>query len=176
MFDMVRKKELDLTIPQYSEENEGKGGKEMKRPKNYYHYQLAGVVIHSGSSDSGHYYSFIKKRELIPPTLKRGSRSPSPSTNFQTSFFQEGPSSTPFSFPKASSSSWFSFNDSTVEPFDPSLIPDNCFGGVYPSHEWDEKTRSWKVFLFFFLELLFFLYRKLNKRNKIMLTFFFMIE
>ena len=31
-------------------------------PEDYYEYSLAGVVIHSGSADSGHYYSYIKDR------------------------------------------------------------------------------------------------------------------
>ena len=29
----------------------------------YYQYQLKGVVVHNGTSDSGHYYTFIKDRE-----------------------------------------------------------------------------------------------------------------
>ena len=29
----------------------------------YFQYQLAGVVVHQGTADSGHYYSFIKERE-----------------------------------------------------------------------------------------------------------------
>eukprot|EP01128_Nolandella_sp_AFSM9_P004747 TRINITY_DN218_c0_g1_i1.p1 TRINITY_DN218_c0_g1~~TRINITY_DN218_c0_g1_i1.p1 ORF type:complete len:2392 (+),score=371.06 TRINITY_DN218_c0_g1_i1:718-7176(+) len=31
-------------------------------PARYCHYQLAGVVVHSGTIDAGHYYSFIKDR------------------------------------------------------------------------------------------------------------------
>lgn len=29
---------------------------------NYYEYELVGVLVHSGSADAGHYYSFIKER------------------------------------------------------------------------------------------------------------------
>lgn len=29
----------------------------------YFQYALAGVVVHQGTADSGHYYSFIKERE-----------------------------------------------------------------------------------------------------------------
>ena len=29
----------------------------------YFQYSLAGVVVHQGTADSGHYYSFIKERE-----------------------------------------------------------------------------------------------------------------
>jgi ubiquitin carboxyl-terminal hydrolase 34 len=28
----------------------------------YYEYELAGVVVHTGSTDCGHYYSYIKER------------------------------------------------------------------------------------------------------------------
>ena len=34
-------------------------------PDDYYKYQLVGVLVHSGSADSGHYYSLIKER--TPP-------------------------------------------------------------------------------------------------------------
>jgi hypothetical protein len=29
----------------------------------YYEYELVGVLVHSGSADAGHYYSFIKDRQ-----------------------------------------------------------------------------------------------------------------
>lgn len=28
----------------------------------YYEYELVGVLVHSGTADAGHYYSFIKER------------------------------------------------------------------------------------------------------------------
>jgi len=31
-----------------------------KYPKDYYNYKLKGVVVHTGTADSGHYYSFIR--------------------------------------------------------------------------------------------------------------------
>ena len=30
------------------------------QPSNYYEYELVGVLVHTGSADMGHYYSFIK--------------------------------------------------------------------------------------------------------------------
>lgn len=33
-------------------------------PKEYFEYELRGCVVHTGSADSGHYYSYIQDREL----------------------------------------------------------------------------------------------------------------
>ena len=35
----------------------------LKYPKEYYEYKLRGIVVHSGTSEHGHYYSFIQDRE-----------------------------------------------------------------------------------------------------------------
>jgi ubiquitin C-terminal hydrolase len=35
----------------------------LKYPKEYYEYNLTGMVIHTGTADSGHYYSFIKDKD-----------------------------------------------------------------------------------------------------------------
>ena len=43
-----------------------KAGKEIPedpRAASYYQYELVGVLVHTGTADSGHYYSFIKDRE-----------------------------------------------------------------------------------------------------------------
>ncbi|KAN0015309.1 hypothetical protein ACTFIU_008036 [Dictyostelium citrinum] len=34
-------------------------------PPSYYQYELAGILVHTGTADSGHYYSYIKEREPI---------------------------------------------------------------------------------------------------------------
>lgn len=36
--------------------------KSKAKDDSYYEYELVGVLVHSGSADSGHYYSFIKER------------------------------------------------------------------------------------------------------------------
>jgi len=33
----------------------------LKHPTEYYNYELVGVVVHNGTADSGHYYSYIKE-------------------------------------------------------------------------------------------------------------------
>lgn len=41
----------------------GGGSDQVFYPDAYYHYKLAGVLVHTGTADSGHYYSYIKQRE-----------------------------------------------------------------------------------------------------------------
>jgi len=41
---------------------QGRTDEIIERPDAYYEYELVGVLIHSGSADSGHYYSVIKER------------------------------------------------------------------------------------------------------------------
>lgn len=36
--------------------------KDQEKDDSYYEYELMGVIVHSGTADSGHYYSFIKDR------------------------------------------------------------------------------------------------------------------
>lgn len=36
---------------------------EQAYPDAYYEYKLAGVLVHTGTADSGHYYSYIKRRD-----------------------------------------------------------------------------------------------------------------
>lgn len=35
----------------------------MKYQSDYYNYELVGIVVHLGTADSGHYYSYIKEQE-----------------------------------------------------------------------------------------------------------------
>ncbi|KAA8893263.1 hypothetical protein FN846DRAFT_788192 [Sphaerosporella brunnea] len=57
-------------------------------------FELVGVLVHTGTAESGHYYSYIRDR--LSPV--------------------ENPI-------------WLEYNDSEVSLFDPSTIPENCFGG-----------------------------------------------
>ena len=36
---------------------------ENKIPENYYKYKLKGIVVHYGTADQGHYYTFIQGRD-----------------------------------------------------------------------------------------------------------------
>ena len=39
-------------------------------PPEYYEYELAGILVHAGTADSGHYYSFVKEREPLSGMLQ----------------------------------------------------------------------------------------------------------
>lgn len=58
-------------------------------------FELVGVLVHSGTAESGHYYSYIRERPVNPSQIE----------------------------------TWVEFNDADVSRFDPSKIPDQCFGG-----------------------------------------------
>ena len=85
------------------------------RPSAYYEYELTGVIVHTGSGESGHYYSFCKDTT----TLNSG-----------------GDSSLP---------SWYEFNDSEVTPFDISKLSQECFGGTTSFHDFNVKTQSFST-------------------------------
>jgi hypothetical protein len=107
------------------------------RPPQYYQYKLAGIIMHSGSAESGHYYSYIQERtgkfvhkrpvsqvpisSLFPPTSSGGVlRSISPSS------VQAVNHPAPH---------WISFNDDVVTQYDPTLIDKNCFGTTPKENE-----------------------------------------
>jgi len=58
-------------------------------------FELVGVLVHSGTAESGHYYSYIRERPVNPSQVE----------------------------------TWVEYNDADVSRFDPSKIPDQCFGG-----------------------------------------------
>lgn len=78
-------------------------------------YDLVGILVHSGTAETGHYYSYI--------------RLPGASTS--------------------SSASWAEFNDAEVSEFDPSHIPDQCFGGETKSAGFTI-PKSWNAYMLFY--------------------------
>ena len=69
-------------------------------PDEYYEYELMGIVVHTGTCNSGHYYSFIKERDAKYKGEGQDHRR------------------------------WFQFNDTRVTPFKEDLIERECFGGA----------------------------------------------
>ena len=80
-------------------------------------YTLAGILVHSGNAESGHYYSYIRERPLDP----------------------------------ARSNVWLEFNDADVSRFDPSNIPDQCFGG-WSDHNIPSMRyiKQWNAYMLFY--------------------------
>eukprot|EP01117_Protostelium_nocturnum_P020087 TRINITY_DN8887_c0_g2_i3.p1 TRINITY_DN8887_c0_g2~~TRINITY_DN8887_c0_g2_i3.p1 ORF type:complete len:1974 (+),score=754.24 TRINITY_DN8887_c0_g2_i3:584-6505(+) len=64
-------KEENKNVGEDSSEESQLRRKEMEelkqRDSSYYEYQLSGILIHRGTSESGHYYSFIKERNVKNP-------------------------------------------------------------------------------------------------------------
>ena len=73
----------------------------------YYDYYLKGIVVHVGSADSGHYYSYIN-------TNRDGKGNIS---NFLNETDEE--------------ENWLEFNDSSISKFDIKNMENECFGGIY---------------------------------------------
>jgi ubiquitin carboxyl-terminal hydrolase 34 len=84
-----------------------------------------GVVMHTGTADSGHYYSFIRDREYkYQSSAAAGRRS---------------------SDRRSQRQQWYEFNDSTVKPFDVDKLPEESFGG-------ETVTNQYNTFLNDFIE------------------------
>ncbi|KAL8728289.1 MAG: hypothetical protein Q9166_005496 [cf. Caloplaca sp. 2 TL-2023] len=81
-------------------------------------FELVGILVHAGTAESGHYYSFIKERPSKP---------------------EQG-------------TSWVEFNDADVTPFDPSQIPDLCFGGVTEptGYAGASYSKTWNAYMLFY--------------------------
>lgn len=84
-----------------------------QHPAEYYQYTLVGVVIHMGSIDSGHYYSFIRERGSAGAAVAARRGVAVPTGNAAHNWRGD----------------WFEFNDSSVTPFDLSQLEKEAFGG-----------------------------------------------
>ena len=79
--------------------------------RDYYKYRLVGIVVHTGTTETGHYYAFARER-------------------------------VPLSGEGAPTGRWISFNDSSVEEYDPAQIPADAFGGLSDTQRFDPKTNA----------------------------------
>ena len=88
------------------------------RHNNYYEYFLTGVVVHLGSAEAGHYFSYIN-------------------TN------REGVDHEPSAIPNSTTfdNNWLKFNDSYISKFDISRLEEETFGGV---SQQESGEISWK--------------------------------
>lgn len=87
-------------------------------------YDLAGVIVHSGTADSGHYYSYIRQRGSS--SMQDSLHSESSTSSSSSSHLSDGYTDASTA---AHEGSWFCFNDTSVTPFDASQLEAQCFGG-----------------------------------------------
>ena len=105
-FEVVGENEKDASgkksrKPKKKEEADEILGPYMKHDKEHYEYKLAGVVVHVGTADFGHYYSYIStnREDLRGEGAKKTDR-------------------------------WLEYNDSMIKDFDTKDIENECFGGA----------------------------------------------
>jgi ubiquitin C-terminal hydrolase len=67
----------------------------VSHPKEYYEFDLRGVIVHLGTADAGHYYSFINAKRHEEAMSASGKPRPK----------------------YRDKNRWFEFNDSLVRPF-----------------------------------------------------------
>jgi len=86
--------------------------------RSQYEYELSGVIVHTGTAGSGHYYSYILERCPLPD--------------------QDHETHQP---------RWLCFNDQRVEPFDINTLAENCFGGpTGPGESWTKPYSAYMLF------------------------------
>jgi len=94
---------FELNMKKYTKEGMNCTNRDSKllswRTDKYYNYNLRGVLVHTGTADSGHYYSLarVQQKDGIPQ--------------------------------ESNENQWFCFNDSTVTPFDSTTLEATTFGG-----------------------------------------------
>jgi len=99
---------LEGSPAQVAAMSEATGG----RPRNYYIYELKGVVVHSGSAFAGHYYSFIKER---PKVLSDG---------------------------QVVDGKWFLFDDKNVREWSLEHLDEDCYGGPSSAQAQEDRPHS----------------------------------
>jgi ubiquitin C-terminal hydrolase len=128
-----------LAYEQNGQEQQDKGGT-LKfttpgRPEEYYKFELVGCVVHTGTVDSGHYYSFIRERpecwDGFVSDLAQNSNSINKASNSGSS--EQG---SPHTTGGKVNGRWIEFNDTTVRLKDLSdheTLAEECFGVCYYS-------------------------------------------
>jgi len=89
--------------------------KDPKHPSTPDVFELVGVLVHSGTAESGHYYSYIRERPVTP----------------------------------SQSRTWVEYNDADLTRFDPSNIPDQCFGGEVEQPPF-KYHKQWNAYCLFY--------------------------
>ena len=159
-FDTFRREKVNSAFPfpaflnlyQYTKEGLAGGGPAAAgaadgRPPAYYDYELAGVVVHTGTTDSGHYYSYIKERWSMPIDAPASTGAAAADADAATDAAAAAAASvaptsgTDSGDVAAAACRWFEFNDSEVSEFSASRIEAECFGGSTITHDFHTATQ-----------------------------------
>ena len=119
---------LTLDMRPYTKEGLAQGYSSSE-DNSYYQYELGAVAVHTGTADSGHYFSYIK--EEIDPESEICK---SCGTSLSQCQCQDKDD--------LRKRRWLEFNDSEVSEFSESCIEAECFGGATKSHEYHPSTQS----------------------------------
>lgn len=98
-----------------------------------YMFDLMGVVVHSGSAFTGHYYSYIRERK---PAAASRARQAANGTSSSSSSDDEADDDNE----SGGEGRWFCFDDKSVTPWQLDKLEEECFGGK-PSQDHDSKQR-----------------------------------
>ncbi|RYE98641.1 MAG: hypothetical protein EOO41_02140, partial [Methanobacteriota archaeon] len=108
------------------------------RGREYYQYELTGIVVHTGTLESGHYYSFIRERgprayqKAVERARALGQPLPRPDAGVDV----HDPA---FKW----SGRWMEFNDSHVSEFDAKNIAEHCFGGTTTTTQYSTTLKKY---------------------------------
>ncbi len=132
-------------------------------------YKLAGIVVHSGQANGGHYYSFIRNPSSSDDssndnqTTENNSDSinQNKATESSSSFGGESEASSSSSSSSNNNSNWFKFDDNDVSEFkmDDEELRNQCYGGEYTGEVYDsvlkrvsykKQKRWWNAYILFY--------------------------
>jgi len=87
-------------------------------------YTLGAVVVHTGTAEGGHYFSYIKESYEDVVSRLKACAAPGQSCSLSPEEVEK-------------SRRWIEFNDTEISLFAASRIPAECFGGMTVSHDFD---------------------------------------
>jgi hypothetical protein len=144
---------LKLSMKPYMKEYQetaienGKGTEgEDERDDDYYEYELVGIIVHSGTSDSGHYIAYIKDQTL-PSSFSSSSSGLSSAAESKKHGSSKSNAANDENEEKKDDGEdigqWYEFNDGEISSFNLKMsIESECFGGKISSHEYITSTQQ----------------------------------
>ena len=140
-----------LNLQKYTKEHLDEKKHEIKE-QSYYEYELVGILVHSGTADSGHYYSFIKNHSTSKPVPSPPPPTSTTTVNNSSNNPEDGKASMNIDLESHTDKGsameeeeeelWYQFNDDVVQVIDKNDIPAQCFGGTETIMQYDNVQRK----------------------------------